>query len=386
MEVTRRGFLKATGLGTTIALGFDVSRREAEMREFKISRTTETRSTCPYCAVSCGVIIHTLGDKAKNATAAVVHVEGDPDHPINRGTLCPKGATLRDDINNPNRLLTPQGPASGLGPLGGHLLGRGDRGDRAAHQGHARPLLRREERQGPGRQPQSRHGDDRRLHRHQRVQLPAVESHHGPGGAVPGQPGPGLTRPHGGQFGRHVRARGDDQRMGRHQECRRRPGHGRQSRRESSLRLQVVHRGQEDARREARRRGPALHPDGGGRRLLLARSAPAPTSRTCSASSATRSRTSASTRSTSSSSPTRRSSSATSTGSTRASSPASTRPPATYDKTAWAYEADPKTKAYARRSDAPGSALRLPAPEEARRPLHAGDGRADLRHAEGRRS
>ena len=108
MEVTRRGFLKATGLGTGIALGFDVSTAEAEMRQFKISRTTETRSTCPYCAVSCGVIIHTLGDKAKNATPSVVHVEGDPDHPINRGTLCPKGATLRDDINNPNRLLSPK--------------------------------------------------------------------------------------------------------------------------------------------------------------------------------------------------------------------------------------------------------------------------------------
>ena len=108
MEVTRRGFLKATGLGTTIALGFDVARANAEMRQFKISRTTETRSTCPYCAVSCGVIIHTLGDKAKNATAAVVHVEGDPDHPINRGTLCPTGATLREDINTPNRLRTPK--------------------------------------------------------------------------------------------------------------------------------------------------------------------------------------------------------------------------------------------------------------------------------------
>jgi formate dehydrogenase major subunit len=108
MEVTRRGFLKATGLGTGLALGFDVSTAEAEMRQFKISRTTETRSTCPYCAVSCGVIIHTLGDKSKNATPAVVHVEGDPEHPINRGTLCPKGATLREDINNPNRLLSPK--------------------------------------------------------------------------------------------------------------------------------------------------------------------------------------------------------------------------------------------------------------------------------------
>jgi formate dehydrogenase major subunit len=58
--------------------------------------------------VSCGVIIHTLGDRAKNAIPQVVHVEGDPDHPINRGTLCPKGASLEQDILNPRRLLKPQ--------------------------------------------------------------------------------------------------------------------------------------------------------------------------------------------------------------------------------------------------------------------------------------
>ena len=107
MTFSRRGFLKASTVGGTIALGFDFSEARAEMRDLKISRTSETRSTCPYCAVSCGVIIHTLGDRAKNVTASVVHVEGDPDHPINRGTLCPKGATLRDDINNPNRLTKP---------------------------------------------------------------------------------------------------------------------------------------------------------------------------------------------------------------------------------------------------------------------------------------
>jgi formate dehydrogenase major subunit len=107
MTFSRRGFLKAGTVGGTIALGFDLSEARAEMRDLKISRTTETRSTCPYCAVSCGVIIHTLGDRAKNVTASVVHVEGDPDHPINRGTLCPKGATLRDDINNPNRITKP---------------------------------------------------------------------------------------------------------------------------------------------------------------------------------------------------------------------------------------------------------------------------------------
>ena len=54
MELTRRGFLKATTIGSTIALGFDLGSAKAEMRELKISRTTETRSTCPYCAVSCG--------------------------------------------------------------------------------------------------------------------------------------------------------------------------------------------------------------------------------------------------------------------------------------------------------------------------------------------
>jgi formate dehydrogenase major subunit len=89
-------------------LGFDLSLARAEVRAFKISRTTETRSICPYCAVSCGVIIHTLGDRSKNATSAVVHIEGDPDHPISRGSLCPKGITLKDDINNPMRIKSPK--------------------------------------------------------------------------------------------------------------------------------------------------------------------------------------------------------------------------------------------------------------------------------------
>src|SRR5262245_60423718 len=109
MITTRRTFLQAAaGASITTLLGIDLSRAYAQSRELKISRTTETRSTCPYCSVSCGVIIHTLGDKSKNVTPAVVHVEGDPDHPINRGTLCPKGASLQQDIVNERRLLHPQ--------------------------------------------------------------------------------------------------------------------------------------------------------------------------------------------------------------------------------------------------------------------------------------
>ena len=110
MHIDRRAFLKGSvGIGAAAGVGlFDLSQARAEMRELKIARTTETRSICPYCAVGCGTIIHTLGDKAKNVTPAVVHVEGDPDHPTNRGTLCPKGSTLRDDINNPHRITVPQ--------------------------------------------------------------------------------------------------------------------------------------------------------------------------------------------------------------------------------------------------------------------------------------
>jgi len=110
VEISRRAFIQTTiaGGATLSAFGFDIAPLQAQAKTLKISHTSETRSTCPYCSVSCGVIIHTLGDKAKNAIPQVVHVEGDADHPINRGTLCPKGASLEQDILNERRLLKPQ--------------------------------------------------------------------------------------------------------------------------------------------------------------------------------------------------------------------------------------------------------------------------------------
>ena len=115
MISTRREFLKVSTIGGVAAtvLGFDLAPAYAQVREMKIARTTETRSTCPYCAVSCGVIIHTLGDKSRNVKPAVVHIEGDPDHPINRGTLCPKGITLKQNIVNDRRLTKVQYRAPG---------------------------------------------------------------------------------------------------------------------------------------------------------------------------------------------------------------------------------------------------------------------------------
>src|SRR5512138_404875 len=112
MAFTRRQFiqLSASGIGATslTALGFSPSRVLADVRTFKLARTTETRNTCPYCSVGCGVILYSLGDKAKNARSEIIHVEGDPDHPVNRGTLCPKGAALLDFVHSPSRLKYPE--------------------------------------------------------------------------------------------------------------------------------------------------------------------------------------------------------------------------------------------------------------------------------------
>ena len=116
-EMTRRQFLSVTSAslaGSSLALlGFSPREALAEVREFKLARATETRNTCPYCSVACGVLMYSLGDKSKNARSSIYHIEGDPDHPVNRGTLCPKGAALIDFIHSPSRLKYPEYRAPG---------------------------------------------------------------------------------------------------------------------------------------------------------------------------------------------------------------------------------------------------------------------------------
>ncbi len=115
--MNRRQFFKVTGAtlaGSSLALlGAAPGTAMAEVRQYKLARMTETRNTCPYCSVACGVLMYGLGDKAKNAEASIIHIEGDPDHPVNRGTLCPKGASLIDFIHSPNRLKYPEYRAPG---------------------------------------------------------------------------------------------------------------------------------------------------------------------------------------------------------------------------------------------------------------------------------
>lgn len=117
MNFSRRQFFKvcAGGLaGTTAAaLGFMPSVAMSNVREYKLLRSKETRNTCTYCSVGCGLLIYSMGDGAMNAKSAIFHVEGDPDHPVNRGALCPKGAGLLDYIHSEGRLRYPQYRAPG---------------------------------------------------------------------------------------------------------------------------------------------------------------------------------------------------------------------------------------------------------------------------------
>ena len=117
LQMSRRQFLKVSAStlagSSLVAMGFSPAPALAEVRQYKLSRTTETRNTCPYCSVGCGILMYGLGDNAKNAKASIIHIEGDPDHPVNRGTLCPKGSALLDIVHAPTRLKVPKYRAPG---------------------------------------------------------------------------------------------------------------------------------------------------------------------------------------------------------------------------------------------------------------------------------
>ena len=117
VQYSRRQFMQVTGstlAGSSLALmGFSPTNALAEVRQYKLAATTVTRQTCTYCSVGCGILMYAIGDGSKNTRLSVMHVEGDPDHPVNRGTLCPKGAGLLDFVHSPNRLQFPEYRAPG---------------------------------------------------------------------------------------------------------------------------------------------------------------------------------------------------------------------------------------------------------------------------------
>jgi formate dehydrogenase major subunit len=108
MGITRRDFLKYSG-GTAVAgavTGLTPRESQARERINRIKGAKVTTTICPYCAVGCGMIVHT-----KNGE--VINIEGDPEHPINRGSLCSKGASLYQIANNPTRVTKPMYRAPG---------------------------------------------------------------------------------------------------------------------------------------------------------------------------------------------------------------------------------------------------------------------------------
>lgn len=119
MGLSRRGFIKLSGASLAASsvgvLGFAAAGPALadSIRPYKLTHATETRNTCTYCSVACGILIYSLGDKAINATSDIIHIEGDPDHPVNRGTLCPKGSALLDIVHAPTRLKVPRYRAPG---------------------------------------------------------------------------------------------------------------------------------------------------------------------------------------------------------------------------------------------------------------------------------
>ena len=112
MDMNRRQFFRVSGAGlaasSLVALGFSPTAALAETRQYKLAAATETRNNCTYCSVGCGLLMYSLGDRSKNSLGDIIHIEGDPDHPVNRGTLCPKGAGLLDFVHSPMRLKYPE--------------------------------------------------------------------------------------------------------------------------------------------------------------------------------------------------------------------------------------------------------------------------------------
>lgn len=113
MDVSRRALLKGAAVGvagTTLgAFGFGgvEAAHAAAVKPFRLVKTMEARSTCPYCAVSCGMMVFSAESKQEAGKMEVIHIEGDVDNPVNRGTLCPKGAAAIDYVRAKTRVKHP---------------------------------------------------------------------------------------------------------------------------------------------------------------------------------------------------------------------------------------------------------------------------------------
>jgi formate dehydrogenase major subunit len=97
LRSTRRQFLKGLTTGTVAIGALAQSGCAPAIPPLKTRGATNTTTVCPFCGVGCGQVVSTRAGK-------VIHIEGDPDHPISEGTLCSKGAAGIQVVNNSRRL------------------------------------------------------------------------------------------------------------------------------------------------------------------------------------------------------------------------------------------------------------------------------------------
>lgn len=101
MGVSRRDFMKLSG-GTVLvaSLGVNLDPAKAYAQDLRIKNAKQSTTVCPYCSVGCGIIVYAENGK-------IINTEGDPDHPISEGTLCAKGASVSQLVNNETRVKKP---------------------------------------------------------------------------------------------------------------------------------------------------------------------------------------------------------------------------------------------------------------------------------------
>jgi formate dehydrogenase major subunit len=106
MDFRRRQFLKISSgaIGTAVAteatsLGANVSPVKDQTQKVPIQRRKQIASICPYCVAGCGQI-GIVSDEGQ-----IIDIQGNPDSPINQGTLCLKGATAFQLVNNDLRVI-----------------------------------------------------------------------------------------------------------------------------------------------------------------------------------------------------------------------------------------------------------------------------------------
>jgi formate dehydrogenase major subunit len=118
-ELTRREVLKVGAAGAAVAgfssLGFDVAVAEATTvkQRLRIQGAKLSHSVCPYCAVGCSLLAYTR--KNGDGKTELLQIEGNPDSPVNEGTLCPKGASAMELAISKRRLRNPLYRAPGAG-------------------------------------------------------------------------------------------------------------------------------------------------------------------------------------------------------------------------------------------------------------------------------